>query len=149
MRILTSKVTVNKPVDEVFGFFTNAENLNLITPPKLYFNILTPLPIEMNKGTLIDYRIKLGGIKFNWKTEITHWEPPFNFTDTQLKGPYRIWIHEHTFEVQDRKTNVIDKVTYLPPGYIAEPIIYWLFVKHRLENIFEYRRRKISEYFNN
>lgn len=148
MRILTGEILVSSPVDEVFGFFAKAENLNLITPPDLKFNILTPLPIEMKKGTLIDYRIKLGGFSFKWKTEITNWNPPFSFTDTQLKGPYRIWVHEHTFESQNGKTIVKDKVTYLPPGYIAEPFINSLFVKHRLEKIFEFRRQKISEYFN-
>ncbi|KXK56301.1 MAG: hypothetical protein UZ05_CHB002000218 [Chlorobi bacterium OLB5] len=149
MRILTSEVTVNRPVDEVFGFFAKAENLNLITPPELFFIILTPLPIVMKKGAIIDYRIKLGGLKFKWKTEITQWEPPYSFTDTQLKGPYRIWIHEHSFESHQGKTVVKDKVTYLPPGFIAEPLINSLFVKQRLENIFDFRRQKISEYFNN
>lgn len=149
MRILTSEVTIYRPVDEVFGFFAEAENLNIITPPYLHFNILTPLPIEMKKGSLIDYRIKLGGIKFKWKTEITLWNPPFAFTDTQIKGPYRIWIHEHTFESYQGKTIVKDKVTYLPPGLIAEPLINSLFVKQRLDKIFDFRRQKISEYFNN
>jgi len=148
-RILTSEITVNSDIETVFGFFAKAENLNIITPPELKFRIITPLPIEMKKGTLIDYKIKLNAVPFAWKTEISEWEPPYRFVDRQLKGPYRIWIHEHTFRSHDGKTIVKDKVEYLPPGNIAEPFIHKLVVQKKLERIFSYRRQKITEIFNN
>ncbi len=149
MRTITSEISVNRSIDEVFDFFARAENLNIITPPELNFRIITPLPVEMKKGTLIDYKIKLSGIPFKWKTEITAWEPPFRFVDEQIKGPYKIWIHEHTFMSQGSRTIVKDKVEYLSPGKIAEPVLHRLIVKKRLERIFSYRREKISELFNN
>lgn len=147
LRIISRETSVNKPIEEVFTFFTKAENLNIITPPELKFKITTPLPIDMKKGTLIDYKIKLNGIPFKWKTEITDWSPPYRFVDTQLRGPYRIWIHEHEFESHDSKTIVKDTVSYLPPGWVLEPVIHRLAVKKKLEHIFDYRMEKIKSIF--
>jgi ligand-binding SRPBCC domain-containing protein len=147
LRIISRETLVNKQIDEVFEFFTKAENLNIITPPELNFKIITSLPIEMKKGTLIDYKIKLSGIQFSWKTEITLWEPPFGFIDTQLKGPYKIWIHEHIFVSQGNGTVVKDIVSYLPPGWLIEPVIHKLVVKKKLEQIFDYRQNKIKSIF--
>ena len=147
LRIISRETSVNKPIEEVFSFFTKAENLNIITPPELKFKITTPLPIDMKKGTLIDYKIKLNGIPFKWKTEITDWSPPYRFVDTQLRGPYRIWIHEHEFESHDSKTIVKDTVSYLPPGWVLEPVIHRLAVKKKLEHIFDYRMEKIKSIF--
>ena len=149
LRVLTRETVLNKPAEEVFSFFADAANLELITPPELEFRIITPLPIKMGKGTLIDYRIRLNGIPFNWKTEITEWEPPYRFVDTQLKGPYRVWIHEHTFTASGIGTIMRDVVSYLPPGRIFEPVISSLFVRKKLERIFDYRQEKIKTIFNN
>jgi len=141
-------VTVfNKPLEEVFEFFSNAENLNKVTPQGLSFKILTPSPIKMFKGTLIEYRIKLSGIPFNWKTEILTWEPPFRFVDSQIKGPYKVWIHEHTFEFIDGKTVMTDTVEFLSPGWIFEPIINKLFVEKKVKEIFEYRTKVLNDIF--
>lgn len=148
LRTISREAAVNAPIEEVFAFFAKAENLNIITPPELNFKIITPLPIEMKQGNLIDYRIKLSGISFKWKTEITNWEPPYRFVDTQLKGPYRVWIHEHTFRSHLNTTIVKDVVSYLPPGWIFEPVIHSLAVKKKLEHIFDYRMEKIKSIFN-
>lgn len=148
IRIISRETSVNKPIDEVFSFFAKAENLNIITPPELNFKIITPLPIEMRMGTLIDYKIILNGVSFKWKTKITEWVPPYRFVDTQIKGPYRIWVHEHIFESQGNNTTVKDIVSYLPPGWILEPVIHKLAVKKKLEHIFDYRMEKIKSIFN-
>jgi len=148
IRIISRETSVNKPIEEVFNFFAKAENLNIITPPELNFKIVTPLPIEMKKGTFIDYKIKLNGVSFKWKTEITEWVPPIRFVDTQLKGPYRVWIHEHIFESHGSFTIVKDIVSYQPPGWIFEPMIHKLAVKKKLEHIFDYRMEKIKSIFN-
>lgn len=147
LRILSRETKVNRPVEEVFEFFSKAENLNIITPPDLNFKIITPLPLVMNKGTLIDYWIKLSGIHFKWKTEITEWEPPYRFVDTQIKGPYKIWIHEHSFTSAGNSTIIKDIVSYLPPGWLFEPVIHKLIIKKKLENIFDYRQNKIKTIF--
>jgi ligand-binding SRPBCC domain-containing protein len=148
-RNITREILIKHPIDAVFDFFSKAENLNLITPPELSFKIITPLPVEMKNGTIIDYRIKLNGLPFGWKTEITEWEPPFRFVDTQLKGPYKVWIHEHTFTEIPQGTIIKDSVDYLPKGWIAEPLIHNLFVRKRLEYIFDYRQKKLSLIFAN
>ena len=96
--ILERKQIIQHPRDEVFEFFANATNLERITPPELNFHIITPQPIDIKKGALIDYTLKLRGIPITWKTEITQWNPPFDFIDSALKSPYKQWIHLHTFE---------------------------------------------------
>lgn len=147
--VLIRNIKIKKNIEEVFDFFSKAENLNRITPPELGFKILTPLPVKMNKGTLIDYKIKLNGIPFNWRTQITKWEPPFCFEDTQIKGPYKLWIHEHKFEETDGITRMTDIVNYLSPGGIFEFIPHQIMVKKKVESIFKFREKILNEYFIN
>ncbi len=146
--ILEKNTTINKPLSEVFDFFSKAENLNKITPSEVYFKILTPSPIEMKKGTLIDYKIKLNGISFKWKTEITEWDMPYKFADNQVKGPYTLWYHEHFFEEVNGKTIMKDRVSYLSKGWIFAPILHWLFVDKKVKEIFEFRERELLKLFN-
>ncbi len=102
----------------------------------------------MRKGTIIDYVIRLNGIPMKWKTEITGWEPPFLFEDTQIKGPYKIWIHEHKFESRGEDTLMTDTVKYLSYGGIFEFIPQNLIVKNKVEKIFNYREKVLSDIFN-
>ena len=136
--------TLPLPIETVFDFFSKAENLQAITPPELQFKILTPLPITMGQGTLIDYKLKLNGIPFGWRTRITHWDPPYAFADQQLKGPYAIWFHTHTFADEGGRTRMDDEVLYKLPlwplGEVAYP-----FVKQKVAGIFQYRRRAIKK----
>jgi ligand-binding SRPBCC domain-containing protein len=140
---------INKSLSEVFEFFSKAENLNKLTPPKVHFTILTPLPIPMFPGQIIKYRIKLFGIPFFWKTEITAWNPPFKFEDKQLSGPYVIWNHQHLFKEVDGKTEMTDIVTYKSKGWILAPFLHWLFVDKNVNEIFAYREKRLDEIFGN
>ena len=143
-RILRSELWLPRPLEEVFAFFADASNLQELTPDWLDFSILTPRPITMCRGALIDYRLKVHGIAIRWQSEITAWEPPLRFVDEQRRGPYRLWVHEHTFAARDGGTQVGDVVRYAAPGGF---LIEWLFVRRDVERIFDFRRRKLLERF--
>ncbi len=128
----------------VFPFFADPVNLDLLTPPWLRFRIVTPAPIAMAVGTLIDYRLSLHGIPIRWRTEITVFEPPYRFVDRQVRGPYREWTHEHAFEEIGGQTIIIDNVHYAVPG---GRIVNRLFVKRDLQKIFDFRHQRIVERF--
>lgn len=145
--VFQKAVVINRNINTVFNFFSNAENLNKITPAMLGFKMITKPPFEMKVGTLIDYQIKLYGIPFRWKSKITKWNPPFMFEDTQIKGPYKIWIHEHRFEERGESTLVTDTVNYLSPGWKFEFIPHRIFVEKKVEEIFNYREKVLLELF--
>lgn len=136
-RLLTAGVVVPRPIEEVFAFFAAAANLERLTPGFLSFKILTPPPVELRAGALIDYRLRLHGVPIRWRTLISAWEPPHRFVDEQVRGPYRLWRHEHTFEAVPGGTLCRDRVEYAHwGGSIGER---WL-VRPRLERIFAFRR---------
>ena len=133
------------PRTEVFQFFTDAFNLEKITPAFLHFSVLTPAPIPMRLGTLIDYRIGLHGVPMTWKTEIAAWEPPSRFIDRQLRGPYRQWIHLHEFTDLDGGTLMRDQVDYVVPGpAVLGVLLNRLIVERDVRTIFSYRQRAIE-----
>lgn len=137
---LRTEVRVPGTVGEVFPFFADAGNLEKLTPPWLKFQILTPRPIEMRVGALIDYRIWLRIVPMRWRTKITAWEPPHRFVDEQLRGPYRQWIHEHTFSQDGDEVVVRDHVRYAVPGGPGlERLVHRFLVKPDLDRIFAYR----------
>lgn len=147
IRKLNRTVFIPAPIEQVFDFFSLADNLNLITPPWLKFQIKTPGPIRMELNTSIDFALKINGIPIKWRSEITEWHPPGSFTDKQVKGPYAIWEHKHNFFAKDNGTIMEDIITYSVPGFIFEPVVYTLFVGWRLKKIFAFREAKILEVF--
>ena len=132
------------PLNEVFPFFADARNLEELTPDWLSFTVLTPEPIPMAVGTTIDYRLAWRGIPLRWRSEIAAWQPPHRFIDRQLRGPYRLWHHEHRFEERDGGTNVIDEVEYAVWG---GALAVNLGVRRDIERIFDHRRRRLIELF--
>jgi ligand-binding SRPBCC domain-containing protein len=125
--------------DEVFPFFADAGNLEAITPPWLGFRIVTPRPIEMRVGTLIEYRLALHRVPISWLTRIEEWVPGERFVDAQIHGPYRLWHHTHEFEAHGDRTLMRDTVRYaLPYGPLGE-VARRAFVARDLERIFAYR----------
>ena len=132
------------PPEKLFPFFADAGNLNAITPPWLHFDITTPLPIGMQAGTLIDYKLRVRGLPLRWRTLIREWQPPHRFVDEQLRGPYRQWIHEHTFEPHDGATLARDVVHYaVPMDFLVHP----LFVRRDIERIFAFRQKALGNRF--
>jgi len=132
------------PLDEVFAFFSQARNLGRITPSWLSFNVLTPEPISMQVGTLIEYKLRVHGVPLRWVSRIEAWEPGRAFIDRQIRGPYALWHHRHTFEAAENGTIVRDTVDYgLPLGPLGE-LAHRLFVRHDLERVFEYRHEAVE-----
>ena len=141
---LTNELWLPHRPQDVFPFFADAFNLERLTPPSLGFQVLTPPPIEMKVGTLIDYRVRLRGVPMRWQSEITEWEPPHRFVDEQRRGPYRLWIHEHTFTPQDGGTLAKDTVRY---AVLGGAIVQRLFVASELKRIFQYRNAALKDHF--
>jgi ligand-binding SRPBCC domain-containing protein len=146
--VLDTSCFVPLPRARVFEFFSDAFNLEAITPAFLRFHVATPAPIAMRPGLLIDYRLRLRGLPMRWRSEITAFDPPVRFVDEQRRGPYRLWHHEHLFEDAPARadrpagTLVRDVVTYAHHG---GPLVHRLLVRPELEKIFAYRQRRIAE----
>jgi ligand-binding SRPBCC domain-containing protein len=128
----------------VFAFFSDAFQLENLTPPWLNFTVQTPGPISIQEGTRIDYRLRLHGVPIGWQSRIDVWRPPEVFVDYQTRGPYRHWRHEHRFEEVAGGTVCRDVVDYSVPG---GPLVERWFVRRDLKKIFAFRQRKLVELF--
>jgi ligand-binding SRPBCC domain-containing protein len=137
--LLEREQLVRAPAERVFEFFSNAENLEAITPGFVGFEIQTPIPIEMRKDALIEYRLHLAGIPINWRTRVTSWEPGQSFVDVQEHGPYALWEHAHRFEQTDRGVLVSDRVRYALPFGPLGRLAHALWVHATLARIFDFR----------
>ncbi len=145
---LNKSQEISRGITDVFDFFSKPENLCDITPKRMNFNILTPSPIKMKKGALIDYTINIMFISMRWRTLITKYDPPYLFIDEQLKGPYPKWHHTHTFtKINENETLIKDTVLYsVPLGFIGR-VVHWIYIKRDLKKIFSYRKKRIQGIF--
>ncbi|MGA9115165.1 MAG: SRPBCC family protein [Bacteroidota bacterium] len=146
VREFVARQFVPAPRREVFAFFERPENLARITPARMGFRILTPSPLRMKEGALIDYTVRVAGIPVRWRTLITAYDPPRSFTDEQLKGPYSFWHHTHTFEEDQGGTRMTDRVLYaLPMSPLSAP--FHPMVRRELDAIFSHRARVLEGVF--
>jgi ligand-binding SRPBCC domain-containing protein len=138
---------IARPRAEVFAFFSDAKNLERITPPFVGFRFLTPPPATIGPGTLIDYQLKLHGFPLRWRTRIETFEPSVAFTDIQLHGPYRSWHHRHAFSDAPGGTRMDDTIDYQLPLGLLGAAARSLFVARALQQIFDFRAERIAELF--
>jgi ligand-binding SRPBCC domain-containing protein len=144
---LVHEQVVPRPLDEVFSFFSCAENLEAITPGWLRFRVLSVAPQPLRKGTLIRYKLRVRGVPLHWTSEIVEWRPPHKFVDEQRQGPYKLWRHTHLFFAEGENTRIKDEVLYsLPLGVIGR-FIHRLAVRRDVERIFAFRHQKICALF--
>lgn len=138
---------IPRPIAEVWPFFSEARNLEALTPPWLSFQVLKTSSPDLGEGTLIDYRLKLHGVPFKWTSRIEEWEPGKRFVDTQVRGPYALWHHTHTFESMGSGTLMRDRVRYrVPAGLLGRVVGGWK-VENDVQRIFAFRRLKVRERF--
>ncbi len=144
MPVLRTRIELARPRAEVFAFFADAANLEAITPPELSFRILTPLPVAMAEGALIDYSLRLWGVPVRWRTRIAGWRPPEHFVDEQLHGPYAEWVHRHDFtDLPDGGTRIEDEVRYRLPFGMVGDVLAGVIVRAQLGRIFAYREAQV------
>jgi ligand-binding SRPBCC domain-containing protein len=141
---LTREQWIPRALEEAFAFFSRPENLEEITPPFLNFHIVRA-ENELRTGSIIEYRLKVRGIPMRWTSEITVWEPPRRFVDTQLRGPYALWRHQHTFVAENGGTRIGDDVEYALPFGVVGQLVHALLVRRDVEQIFEYRKQRLGE----
>ena len=146
-RVLRAALWVPQPPQEVFPFFADAHNLEELTPPWLRFEVRTPSPVAMHEDARIEYRLRICFVPVRWTTRIVQWDPPQCFADEQLRGPYRRWVHVHTFLPRDGGTELGDRVELEPPGGPLAPLVFRWFVRRDVQRVFEYRQRAICERF--
>jgi uncharacterized protein len=146
-RVFETSQWVPRSLEEVFSFFSDAKNLEVITPPWVQFRILNMSTPQIEQGTLLDYRIKVKGVPMKWRTRIENWNPPHGFVDTQLIGPYSIWHHTHSFAEKNGGTEMKDRVLYrVPLGRAGDLLLGWQ-IRKDVEAIFAYRQKTIDEMF--
>ena len=142
--ILSMEHWLPQQPEDVFDFYADAFNLERLTPPWLRFEVVTPAPITMRSGAEIDYRLRLHGLRLKWRSRITEWDPPHRFVDEQIRGPYRTWVHEHTFTPHDGGALVGDHVQYaMFGGWVADRLL----VRRDLARIFAFRQQRLAEIF--
>jgi ligand-binding SRPBCC domain-containing protein len=145
VHVLTREQHLSAPPEEVFPFFGDARNLEAITPPWLGFRVVTPEPIEMAPGTLIEYRLRLHALPIRWRTTIAVWDPPRRFVDVQLSGPYRLWHHTHDFSAAPGGGTLMrDTVRYALPLGPLGAVAHRLLVSRDLARIFDFRQAEVA-----
>lgn len=135
---------VPRKPEDVFDFFSRAENLEPLTPPWLHFRILSVDPRPLREGTRISYALRVHGLPLRWTSEIVEWTPPHGFVDVQVRGPYRLWRHAHRFRAEAGRTRIADEVLYALPFGVLGRITHRVMVRSDVEKIFAYRAVKIQ-----
>lgn len=142
---LTDHFIVSADVEKTWAFFSTADNLPLITPPWLRFTLRSPKAIAIGRDSLLDYTIRWMGLPVRWRTKIIDWSPPRQFIDLQVRGPYALWHHQHTFTPTADGVECFDRVIYRVPVPLVGWAVHAAVIRRQLVGIFRYRRKVIGE----
>jgi ligand-binding SRPBCC domain-containing protein len=138
---------IRAPLAQVFTFFSAPQNLARLTPPKMRFRITNGPGRALREGDLIDYEIRILGIPLHWRTRVTAWRENEMFADVQERGPYRKWLHTHTFREVAAGVEMHDRVEYeVPLGWLGQLAAGW-WVTREVQAIFAYREQAIAQIF--
>lgn len=144
----TTNQKIPASIDDVWDFISSPENLKIITPSYMGFEITNQIQNKMYAGMIISYKVSpLLGIKMNWLTEITHVEDKKYFVDEQRVGPYKLWHHQHRLEQIEDGILMTDIVTYQPPFGILGSILNTFMIKNKLKEIFDFRYKAVEKHF--
>ena len=140
---------VSCPIANTFSFFSTARNLERLTPPFLKFRIHYISSEPLVAGAIIDYSLRLHHLPIRWQSQIEQWEPPYHFVDNQIRGPFKLWRHTHTFRADGNDTIITDTVQFnlYCRSLKHTPILTW--IHNDLRTIFEFRQREITKVFEN
>jgi ligand-binding SRPBCC domain-containing protein len=145
VHLLERTQRVARGLEETFGLYGTADNLEHITPPWLRFRVLDPRPEALSAGARLEYSLVLHRFPIRWTTEIAEWEPPHRFVDFQVRGPYALWEHTHTFEPVASGTLLVDRVRYAIPYGPLGALAHVAFVRRDLRRIFDFRRDAVAD----
>jgi ligand-binding SRPBCC domain-containing protein len=139
---------INAPLEDVWHFFSNPQNLQLITPQSMTFEITSEDKRTIQEGDIITYKVGIFPlIKTNWVTEIKNVKELRSFVDEQRFGPYRMWHHQHKFEETTDGTIVTDEVHFKVSPTLFSSLAFNLFIRKNLKAIFNYRAATIHVFF--
>lgn len=143
---LSDSFLVSANPADVWEFFSSPLGLPKITPPWLDFTILPPVPDDLRRDSLLQYRIRWMGVPVGWRTRIVEWTPPTGFVDLQIRGPYTFWHHRHEFATDPRGTRCRDTVIYKVPGGPLGTLLHDVVIRRQLLEIFRFRRRAVARH---
>lgn len=150
IHVLRREQVVKAPMERIWAFFSDPHNLNTLTPPDLSFRIVSETADRMYEGQMIEYRVSfMKGIWSKWLTEITHVSDRAYFVDEQRIGPYKLWHHEHWFIPEGESIRLVDKVTFVVGFGPIGDLLALLWIRRKLNHIFDYRLKKTAELFGN
>ena len=142
---LTDRFVVRSPIAQTWEFFSTVANLRLITPAWVNFTMRTEAPATIGPDALLDYTIRWMGVPVRWRTKIIDWDPPRQFIDLQVRGPYALWHHQHTFREVPEGVECCDRVIYRVPVPLVGRLVHASLVRRQLLEIFRHRRKVIGE----
>jgi ligand-binding SRPBCC domain-containing protein len=145
--ISTQELNISK--DKAWEFLSNPKNLKDITPPYMGFNIISGYDQKMYQGQIIQYILTpVLKIPFRWVTEITHVVEEKYFVDEQRFGPFVFWHHKHFIQSSENGVVMKDIVDYKLPFGVIGKLVHFLFIKKRVNQIFDFRKKKLDTLFN-